>query len=365
MTVSNKDKKLSYVGWGGNNNVGDDAIFLGTKQLFADFELIDVDEDVNPEATIYGGGTLMPPKPPEADQIRDTYSAAIGVGVKEPEFRNQKFAPVDLGYYFGIVGQRELLRNKFVKYALRPLEFLSDSVVIQTDHIYDHQFDIMRDFDRLGVRGPVAEEILGRYNVDCKVVGDTALILEPTEYHREETKKIGLTLRDGGYKWSDDDQYLDIVIDALESLPSEYEFVLIPFAPEDIGLHLELEKQLPNAIYKDYCSYQTDVQGILDEYAECDVIIGEKLHASVLAACTYTPFISLEYQRKNEGFAKSVNMADYNIRVDNLTDEWMDEQLDQLINSNDVTKELEAAVSQKRKLLIDFTEKCELLFYVL
>ncbi len=355
MTIDNKGRKLSYVGWGGNNNVGDDAIFLGTKQLFTDFELVDVDENINPEATIYGGGTLMPPKPPEADQIRNTYSATIGVGVKEPEFRNQRFAPLDLGYYFGIMGQRELLRNKFVKYALRPLEFLSDSVMIQTDHIYDYQFDIMRDFDRLGVRGPVAEEILSRYNVDCEVVGDTALILEPTEYHREETKKIGLTLRDGGYKWSDDDQYIDIVVNVLESLPDEYQFVLIPFAPEDIGLHLNLEKRITNSVYKDYCSYHTDVQGVLDEYAECDVIIGEKLHASVLASCTFTPFISLEYQKKNEGFSRSVNMGDYNIRLNELTNQWLDERLYDIINSDNIVKQLESVVTQKRKLLEDFT----------
>lgn len=357
MTINNKEQKLSYVGWGGNNNVGDDAIFLATKQLLSDFELVDVEENINPEATVYGGGTLMPPKPPEADQIRNTYSATIGVGVKEPEFRNQKFAPVDLGYYFGIMGQRELLRNKFVKYALRPLEFLSDSVVIQTDHIYDSQFEIMRDFDRLGVRGPVAEEILSRYNVDCEVVGDTALILEPTEYHREETKKIGITLRDGGYKWGNDDQYIDIVTDVLESLSDEYEFVLMPFAPEDIGLHLKLEKNLNNSTYKDYCSYQTDVQGVLDEYAECDAIIGEKLHASVLAASSYTPFISLEYQRKNEGFSKSLNMESYNIRLDELTNQWLNEKLDSIIKSDEVSRNLKKEVSQKREQLSDFTEQ--------
>jgi len=357
MTIDNKGRKLSYVGWNGNNNVGDDAIFLGTKQLFDDFELIDVAENINSEATIYGGGTLMPPKPSEADQIRNTYSATIGVGVKEPEFRNQKFAPVDLGYYFGIMGQRELLRNKFVKYALRPLEFLSDSVVIQTDHIYEHQFDIMRNFDRIGVRGPVAKEILGRYNVDCEVVGDTALILEPTEYNREETKKIALTLRDGGYKWSDEDQYIDIVINVLESLSDEYQFVLIPFAPEDIGLHLKLEERITNAVYKDFCSYQTDVQGVLDEYAECDVIIGEKLHASVLASCTFTPFISLEYQRKNEGFSKSVGMEDYNVKIDELNRKWLDDKLSNLISSNDIMDELERSVGEKRDSLVDFATK--------
>ena len=44
MTIDNKRRKLSYVGWDGNNNVGDDAIFLATKQLLSDFELVDVDE---------------------------------------------------------------------------------------------------------------------------------------------------------------------------------------------------------------------------------------------------------------------------------------------------------------------------------
>ncbi len=348
---------ISYVGWGGYNNVGDDAIFLATKQLLSGFELVDPNENIDPDATIYGGGTLMPPNPSETNQIQNTYSATIGVGVKQPEFRNQKFAPIDLGYYFGIMGQRELLRNKFVKYALKPMEYLSDSVVIHTDHIYDYQFDIMRGFDRLGVRGPVAKETLDLYNVDCEVVGDTALILEPNKYHTEKTNKIGITLRGGGYKWSDDNQYINVVIDVLESLPDKYEFALIPFAPEDIGLHINLEKRLPNAVYKDYCSYQTDVQGILDEYAKCDVVIGEKLHASVLAACTYTPFISLEYQRKNEGFSRSIEMDRYNIKIDELDKKWLHEQLGSLLHSDKVVGRLERNVGEKRELLIDFTRK--------
>ena len=348
---------ISYSGWIGHNNIGDEALYLANKKLFSEFELVNEEFYNGSNVTLFGGGTVFPhPRYPKHDTKK--LVVAIGVGVKDPSFRNQPFAPVDIGYWLGRSGLDFILENKYIRHGLRQFEWMFDSVTLHRKYMNEDDFQLLENIDYIGVRGPKSKEILARYDIDCQIVGDTALVLEPTNYHNQPTKRIAVTLKATGrdLKWEESSEYVDTIKSFCQSHSDEYEFVFVPFRPVDIPLHIELAKSVKGSQFKDYCSY-VDVQAVVDELARCDLVIGERLHASILAACSYTPFISVGYQPKNSDFAESVDMSDYNIRIDHLTSEWLENQTDEIVASDDMVIRLESEVNSKRKKIYSFADE--------
>lgn len=348
---------ISYSGWIGHNNIGDEALYLANKKLFSEFELVNEEFYNSSDITLFGGGTVIP-HPRFSEHAAKKLVVAIGVGVKDPSFRNQPFAPVDIGYWLGRSGLDFVLENRYIRHGLRQLEWLFDSVTLHRKYVNEDDFQLLEDIDYISVRGPKSKEILSRYGIDCRIVGDTALVLEPTNYHNQSTKRVAVTLKATGrdLKWRKNEEYVDIVKSFCQSHSDEYEFVFVPFRPVDIPLHIELTKSVKNSQFKDHCSY-VDVQAVVDELARCDLVIGERLHANILAACSYTPFISVEYQPKNSDFAESVGMSDYNTRIDHLTTEWLENRTDEIAASDDMAIALESKVSSKREKIYSFADE--------
>ena len=348
---------ISYSGWIGHNNIGDEALYLANKKLFNEFELVDKKFYSESSVILYGGGTVIPHSTHD-EYDREKLVAAIGVGVKDPDFRNRPFAPIDVSYYLGRAGATGVLEKRYIRYGLRRLAWKFDPVVLHDKYIDETWFQSVRNIDYLGVRGPKSKEILERYNIASQVVGDTALILEPTNYQHQPTQRVAVTLKATGrdLKWTENSEYIEIIKSFCQSHSSEYEFVFVPFRPVDIPLHVELAESVKNSQFKDYCSY-VDVQAIVDELARCDLVIGERLHANILAACSYTPFVSFEYQPKNSDFAESVDMGDYNTRIDNLTSKWLENRTREIFESDDLITRLESEVNDKREKIYSFVNR--------
>lgn len=348
---------IRYYGWLGKNNIGDEAIYLANRQLFPGRELIDYDS-VDASAVpigLFGGGTTMPSTTWNFDDLpANGQYAAIGIGVKDPLFWNRSWHPIDIGYHMGQRGYGELTRNRYFNYLSKPFLRLSDSISMVDHYIGDDDFDPLLDFTHVGVRGPRSERVLNEYGVPSKVVGDTALVLKPSEYVPENTGRIAVTLRGGGPKWDNDTSYRDIILQFCRDNSDEFKFVFLPFHPSDVQLHLEAAKSIDNADFNDYCTH-VDVRALLDEIANCDLMIGERLHASILAACAYTPFLSLEYQPKNDDFVQSIAMAEYNTRTHRLSREWLEAKFDKIVSSNSLRDDLADEVGEKRSTLESFS----------
>lgn len=349
---------IRYYGWPGKNNIGDEAIYLANRRLFNEFELVgynSVDEECVP-AGLFGGGTTMPATRWNLNDLPASGPyAAIGVGVKDPIFWNRELFPIDVGYHLGRLGIGEITRSKYVDYATKPLLYAVDSVSIIDHYINNSDFDPLSDFTHVGVRGPRSKQVLDNHGVSSKIVGDTSLMLEPSEYHPEETNRIAVVLRSEGEKWQQDNSYQDIVLEFCQDYSDDYEFVFLPFFPPDIPLHMNGAKIVNNASFSDYCT-QADVESALDELSNCDLVIGEKLHANVLSACAHTPFLSLEYQPKNDDFARSIDMEEYNVRTNRLTYEWLESRFHETITSDELRNQLADHVDKKRSKLTEFSE---------
>jgi polysaccharide pyruvyl transferase WcaK-like protein len=63
----------------------------------------------------------------------------------------------------------------------------------------------------------------------------------------------------------------------------------------------------------------------LDLLASAELVVGERLHAAVLAAAVGTPFVAVEYQPKLGDFAASVGAGSALVRTDQLTPETLAE----------------------------------------
>lgn len=315
---------VGYVGMLGKNNLGDEAIYLAISRTAESLKLLPSEHADNAPITMLGGGTILPivhrSRSPYHFVDRDL-NVALGIGVAEPDFENQRRAPIDLRWAFGKadIDITSVLYN--LGFLGRLIQFVGNripAVEITGTYCDRRDFEQAREMlDVVTVRGPRSKRVLSEYGIESKIVGDTALLLEPDEYHSEASKKIIICLRTPGTgrKWTQSKHYITEIMQFCESLPNDIEKVFLPFYPDDIPLHRDLANQTTNARWEDYTSF-VDIDGAIEEIASADVVLGEKLHANVFSACCYTPFISLEYAPKNEDFAASIGLDKFNIRID-------------------------------------------------
>jgi polysaccharide pyruvyl transferase WcaK-like protein len=253
------------------------------------------------------------------------------------------------------LGATPLLTNTYSSHFLKKLASLSDSAVFHKTFVTDSEFDSLDEFDYIGVRGPKSAEILSQYDIESRVVGDTALVLEPSKYVTESHNRIAVTLRTEGFTFAPDREYHNIIEEFCINNSDKYKFIFVPFYSGDIAKHVKLAEKIDRAEVLDYSTY-INVPHLLDELAHCDLVIGERLHDNVLSVRTHSPFISIGYQPKSEDFARSVGMERYNIRADQLTRKWLDQRVEETTTDNDIREELVESVSERRSKLQKFVD---------
>lgn len=317
-----------YIGWLGNNNLGDEAIYLAIDRESDDLNLKVSEYADDAQISLLGGGTILPlvfrNNSAYHFQNRDL-NIALGTGVARPSFENQRRAQIDLRWLFAQANVDILAKiDRFGLPGAAIQTFSNNLPGVSMQGVYCDERDFLQADDSLDiitVRGPHSQRTLAEYGIKSEIVGDTALLLEPEEYQLDASNKIVVCLRNpgNGRKWSYDRKYIDEVLRFCRSVERNIEFVFLPFSPDDIPLHRDLANSLPNARWADYTSY-VDIDGVLDELSSAELVIGEKLHASILSACCYTPFISLGYAPKNEDFCASLDLDEFNIRIRNVTE---------------------------------------------
>ncbi len=100
--------EITYVGFIGHQNIGDEAIYEATKKLFPSYEFTSYKNNPDPERLLFGGGTMLPAATAGyGDYVFDSpnYCAALGVGLQNPAFHNKKEGVLDVTYH---LGQRDI-----------------------------------------------------------------------------------------------------------------------------------------------------------------------------------------------------------------------------------------------------------------
>lgn len=280
---------ITYVGWVGHGNIGDEALYLVNKKLFNQYRLVPTLNEKYSKVSLLGGGTLLPSYP--VSMHPNKYNYAIGVGMKNPTF----WGPFD----------------SFTK-----------------EMVKRHRFRF------LGVRGNISKELLRNIGIESQVVGDPCLLLEPNSYKKKNNRLIAVNVGvspDG--IWGNGIFLLKEAIEFCKRLKADgYQLTLIPFWKGD----LPYIKKLSEAADIDIFGKWSNIQKVLDFIASCYVLIGQKLHSVIFSAATYTPFICMEYRPKCLDFTESVGFEKCTIRTDqinalklmrlfcDLLDNWID-----------------------------------------
>jgi polysaccharide pyruvyl transferase WcaK-like protein len=294
---------FGYVGWAGRQNLGDDAIHAALRARLEPAALVDVPlypaevagfvvnghrAELRHARPLLGGGTVIGRWNWRVHLrtalllARARPAVMIGAGVEDPEFAGR--------HSFG--SERELHRWR----------------------------SLLADFDRVTVRGPRSQHLLAGVGVRAEVVGDPALLLRPAGDVDPDHDTVGVALGFGDDLWGhSQDAVVGAVGDAVRELARRgwaiRFFVVNPGDRESAtrcaahaGLDPDRTPIIPAVEPDDY----------LREVARCTVLVGQRLHAVVLAACASVPAVMLEYQPKCRDFMASIDRTDWLVRTDRI-----------------------------------------------
>lgn len=304
--------RINYIGFTGRDNLGDEAVLAGVQRLLPDTEIARDLSDA--EVLMVGGGTLINGKGYYLTRVLrndspDLERVLLGTGVRSPAFwgTTENMAEwssfIESSLYAGVRGP--------------------DSVTYLQELGFKGDMDIFGDPALALTRPPGTEEVAGRIVV-CPVY--TA-----------------------GDLWGKSDETVfSTLANTIGRLRAAgHEVVMMSAFPSDDRWLIEIMREA-NATDATYVPGYADLATTLEWLASADLVIGERLHASILAAACETPFVALEYRPKIRDFAKSIGMERQVLRTDEIAelDDLVTESLDRL---DLIRRDLAVSVASVRK----------------
>jgi hypothetical protein len=287
--------RARYIGWAGHHNLGDEVMLDAVRGLLP---WADVETSGDPgQLLILGGGTLINrssylKQVSERDTPR-TERVVIGTGVANPDFWGEQEDPQ------------------------RWIRWLSSCAYV-------------------GVRGPHSYERLRSWGMksDLEVSGDSALLLERPAVHRIPGRVVIAPAWTKGKLWGGSDEtVVDAVALAVANWRAEgREVVALASSPDDDGQILQIGERAGGVLLPFVQGY-VDQATAIETIASADVVVGERLHACVIAAAVGTPFVPIEYRPKLRDFAASVGVEDLVVRSDELTHGLLTERVSSAIDA--------------------------------
>jgi glycosyltransferase involved in cell wall biosynthesis/polysaccharide pyruvyl transferase WcaK-like protein len=304
--------RVNYVGFTGRDNLGDEAVLAGVRRLLPEAEIARDLSDA--EVLMVGGGTLINGKGYYLTRVLrndspDLERVLFGTGVRSPAFwgttenMDEWMSFIDSALYAGVRGP--------------------DSVAYLEELGYKGKMDIFGDPALALTRPAGTEEVAGRIVV-CPV-------------------------HTSGDLWGKDDAVVFATLaDTIRSLRTAgHEIVMMSAFPADDRWLIEIMRAA-DATDAVYVPGYASLDATMGWLASADLVIGERLHASILAAACETPFVALEYRPKIRDFAKSVGMERQVLRTDEM------DRLDELVTASlaaldQIRRDLATAVAAIRK----------------
>ncbi len=305
---STGDITISYVGWLGHGNLGDEALYLVSRRIFDGFRLDPYVSESYGKITLLGGGTILPHW--TLSVVPSKYNYAFGVGFRDPSFWG------DFHPYLA-----ELLRR--FKFRL------------------------------LGTRDYRTKELLRKWGIESKMVGDPCLLLRPNSVKRNLdiiAINFGTSL---GRVWGGNEKLIEENIGSLciQLKKEGYQPILVPFWEDDLPCIERVSRAAKVEVFRRW----RDVQDTLDFIASSYVLIGQRLHSIVFSAASLTPFIALEYKPKCAHFVATLGLEEYKIRTDTFNPEGMMTLFCRLLaNWDNIHESMEESVRSMRCTLKDF-----------
>jgi polysaccharide pyruvyl transferase WcaK-like protein len=315
MNKHTKRIATECISWRWHGNLGDDMIFAAQEAMFGN--ILELGQYLSaPDAVLVGGGTFVPKHPEHPDLLKLSQrlpTAFFGTGIGDPLF-------------WGV------------------------------DHISDW-LEIMKNAQFIGVRGPLSKERLESWGFPgdrIEWVGDVGLYFadEGRNPHRYDGKigiNLGITY---GKLYGFDEQELEKTVAlALRQLErAGFDITLISAWPpdDDVLDRLRTKVHISEVEY-----WYDDYARALDSVEKFDMILSEKLHVGVVAACRYVPFVALNYRSKVIDFCRSIGWEKFCVSTEKLDPDQILELITTLTQAqNHYSEQLREGVSNTRKRLV-------------
>ena len=327
--------EVGYLGWSGRGNLGDDALLEVIRDNLPEARLTFPPMDVGglvrhlakrPAAgrstrhLVLGGGTAVGRANWRAAVHASAISCGasrhlIGVGVEDPAF----------GGLHSFSGRGELARWR----------------------------SVLSSFSAVTVRGPRSAELLDRVGVQAEVVGDPALLLAPSEESSDtaglrDTRTIAVSLGFGDDLWGHDHaSVVAVVIGALARLAQDGWAVRLIVMNRSDEAHAQ---QIAAALegYDVLTERPTTAAEFFAAVAPCSVMLAERLHAGVLAACADLPVVMVEYQPKCRDFMRSIGADELTVRTDALGVRLLLDLVERAVSDESMRAGVATAVARMR-----------------
>lgn len=336
LVKEHERKRALYFGWLGFKNLGDEAIFYCIEELFKERLAFNTSGELDRicfkemalnyfDVHFIGGGTLINRNETVIETLLNyrekiPKGIALGTGVANEEFWQQ-------------------------------FEDRHDRSNDWRDYLNSCLF--------VGVRGPDSLRYMQQLGVKMAVItGDPVLYLgRDAIVAKSQRKRIGLNFGNTKNKlWGKSDQRVEdemaVLIRIL--LDKNWEISFFNVFVDDTKAYVDfIERYDLKGKISFFDASDCSMGNALAYFDTVDVFVGEKLHASVFAACTYTPFIMLEYRPKCLDFMRSIECEKFNFRTDQLSADEIYCAVEELYQtSGDVQNLLHERVLHHKNMLV-------------
>lgn len=291
---------IGYIGWLGYANLGDEAMYVGFQRMFPQFQFITTNDALPLELILHrhlikrrplydvvflGGGTLINGRryleTLKREQVRHSELIVFGTGVRDPSFWQQHYPP---------------------EYAGDLAEWVS----------------VLEQAAFVSVRGPQSANILAAHGLaQVQVIGDPALSLctpRPADAPRGQT--VAINLGCSGPMRGRQETLIEVMGRLSRHLiESGWQVEFLPMHGSDLQLGRELMRTFDLPQISLWSEFQ-NIDKTLDRIASYDLVIGQRLHAAVLACGLGVPAISLAYRPKCDDFMESIGQQNFALRTD-------------------------------------------------
>jgi len=198
-----------------------------------------------------------------------------------------------------------------------------------------------------GVRGPMSVQNIAVIKKEMKIVGDAAFALfsDSTFKDRGDNKKVLINLGTHASYHGQEFFRKEFKEFITFLIGDGYVVNYLPFHEIDLELGNELKKEFAEI---NILKQPDGFEACAELFADCTFAIGERLHFTVMAVMTKSPFISINYAKKHEDLLLSLDIPEAGLSPDLAS----------------LTKIKDAFIKRKdfewttvRKLMIDYKDR--------
>ena len=303
-------KRFLLSGYYGYGNAGDEAVLAGLVSGFRsaapseDFTLTALSGDPGETRTAHGIQAVDRYRPSALlPAIARCHAFLSGGGSLLQDVSSAH----SIFYYLGVVKMAQLLGKKtmFIAQGIGPLSLPRSRKLVAA---------VANKLDAITVRDPDSAQLLRQIGVTrppIEVTADPALLLSDPNNYPRNGNRFGVALR----PWRGQDTLGTEVADACFHSLAGKGPVLLPMqdaSDRSIARQFE-EKWLSLSGPENAASYGITNRGLpslLSIIAGCDMMVGMRLHALILAAAAGVPSVALSYDPKVAAFMQATGQSD-------------------------------------------------------